>query len=63
MFLSVVVHGKEPRTSQERLVRLDMKFNAIEPLKYMSHYNIVMDEYHHKKKNAEQAGEMKIMQK
>lgn len=28
----------------------------------MSHYNIVMDEYRHKK-NEERAGEMKIMQK
>lgn len=42
-------------------MRLDMKFNAIEPLKCMSHYNIVMDEYRHKKKNVERAGEMKIM--
>lgn len=32
-------------------MRLDMKFNAIEPLKCMSHYNIVMDEYRHKKKS------------
>lgn len=60
MFLSVAVHGKEPRTTRERLVRLDMKFNAVGLLKCMSHYDIVMDECRGRK--IEQAGEMKIMQ-
>lgn len=60
MFLSVAVHGKEPRTTREGLVRLDMKFNAVELSKCMSHYDIVMDECRGRK--VEQAGEMKIMQ-
>lgn len=59
MFLSVAVHGKEPRTTPERIVRLDMKFNAVGPLKCMSHYDIVMDECRGRK--VEQAADIKIM--